>query len=102
MWFSNAIMPIISNLLPRLPRKRLMIKKISSCDIHFPSNTQIPTNCASVSNHTETYDHNEYMWAEVDDIDPGVDSNALETEQQDEEKSSNRHEQDEELIQDYE
>lgn len=81
-------MPIISDVLPRLPKKRPMMKKMSSCDVHRPSTTNVPTTHVSVTSRTETYDVNEYMWTEANELESGVD---IQTEQED--KSSNGHEQ---------
>lgn len=98
MWYSNEILPIISNMLPRLPKKRPMIKKISSCDINFPSTTNVTTIHTPVVSRTEMYELDECMWTETNELETGVDSNIFQIEHQ--YKLSNRNEQDD--LQDYE
>ncbi|XP_060877151.1 radial spoke head 1 homolog [Metopolophium dirhodum] len=70
VWLSNEILPIISGMLPRLPKTRSVAKARSSCDTSFllADKMSAVDVTASTMSGMEMYEHRDDLWAEMEDI----------------------------------
>lgn len=70
LWLSNEILPIISGMLPRLPKMRTVARVRSSCDTSFllADKTSTVDAPASTMSGMETYEHRDDLWAEMEEI----------------------------------
>ncbi|KAF0764936.1 radial spoke head 1 [Aphis craccivora] len=93
LWLSNEILPIISGMLPSLPKSRPVARVTSSCDTSFllddkVSVVDVPSPTMS---RVEMYEHKDDLWAEMEDLETESKYNLQEADA----KSSNYREQDE-------
>jgi len=78
IWVSYQILPIISSMLPSLPKKRPMFDTRPSCEVDMPVSVALSSTSGVQSvSHVETYDYDENLWAEMDELDTGVYVNEL-------------------------
>jgi len=70
MWLSNEILPIISGMLPRLPKTRSVAKARSSCDTSFllADKMSAVDVTASTMSGMEMYEHRDDLWTEMEEI----------------------------------
>jgi len=70
LWLSNEILPIISGMLPRLPKTRTVARARSSCDTSFllAGKTSAEDVPASTMSGMEMYEHRDDIWAEMEEI----------------------------------
>lgn len=71
-WFSNEILPIVNDMLPRLPIAPSMMttNRQSSCEIKFPTSGPAASPVTSTS-RMEMYEHKDELWYEMEEFENG-------------------------------
>jgi len=93
LWLSNKILPIISGMLPRLPKTRSVARARSSCDTSFLLADKVSAVDVSVptTSRMEMYEHKDDLWAEMEELETDLKLNLQEVNT----KSSNYNDQNE-------